>query len=61
MHFTNSNYSVVSTPDWIQTGTELVPGVVPNDKPVKIRFGDWFGHALGIKPRAELLAKEMGC
>jgi len=35
--------------------------MVPNDKPVKMRFGDWFGHVLGIKHRAEILAKQMGC
>lgn len=42
-------------------GKKLVPGVVPDDRPVKIRFGSWFGYALGIKHSTELLAKEMGC
>lgn len=43
-------------PDWFGTA----PLVVKEDKPVKIRFGDWFDNALGIKHRAKLLAKEKG-
>ena len=45
---------------YIQIGSELVPVIVKEEKPVKIRLGDWFDHALGINHRAELLAKEKG-
>lgn len=43
-------------PKWTQTYTQLVLGVVPEDR--KMEFEDWFGHALEHECSAELLDNE---
>lgn len=45
-------------PKWTQTYTQLVLGVVPEDRPTKMEFEDWFGHALEHERSAELLDNE---
>ena len=47
---------MIPSSDWTQTAIELVLGVVPGDRGLKIRFGKWFCYALGL----ELIALEGG-
>lgn len=45
-------------PKWIYTYTQLVLGVVAEDRPTKMEFENWFGHALELECSTELLDNE---
>lgn len=44
---------MISISDWSQTAIELILGVVPGDRILKIGFGDWFGYALELYNKAQ--------
>lgn len=45
-------------PKWTHTYTQLVLGVVAEDRPTKMEFENWFGHALELECSTELLDNE---
>ena len=43
------------SPDWTLTDHELLLAVVLLGQPIRMGFGDWFGHALGLEGSADHL------
>lgn len=46
------------SPGWTQTDTQLILGVVPGDRPIKMEFENWLGHALELQCSVEILDNE---